>query len=86
VLSFAIVQATVSFGYALIDLAALSYLGLGAQPPGANWGLMVYEGQVGILAHHPQESLFAGLMIVVTVLAFVLAGEHRGASVDALGL
>jgi peptide/nickel transport system permease protein len=81
---FVVVQATVSFGYALIDLASLSYLGLGVQPPTADWGLMVNEGQLYILAGHPAQSLFAGLMIVITVLAFVMAGEHRGAFAERL--
>jgi peptide/nickel transport system permease protein len=76
---FVIVQATVSFGYAIIDLASLSFIGLGIQPPTADWGLMVSDGETGILAHHPEESLFSGLMIVVTVVAFVIAGERRGA-------
>jgi peptide/nickel transport system permease protein len=82
---FIVVQATVSFGYALIDLASLSYLGLGVQPPTADWGLMVSQGQLAILAHHPEQSLFAGLMIVLTVVAFVMAGERRGASIETLG-
>lgn len=71
-----LVQATLSFGYALVDLAAVSYLGLGVQPPTAEWGLMVSEGQSSILAGHPQESLFAGVMIIVTVVAFNLLGDR----------
>ena len=79
VFPFVMVQATVSFGYAMIDLASLSFLGLGVQPPGSDWGLMVSEGQPAILAHHPEESLFAGLAIVLTVIAVVMVGERRGA-------
>lgn len=74
-----IVQATLSFGYALVDLAAVSYLGLGVQPPTAEWGIMVSTGQSSILAGHPQESLFAGLMIIVTVVAFNLLGDRLAA-------
>lgn len=69
-------QATVSFGYALVDLAALSYLGLGIQPPNPDWGLMVATGQPDVVRGHPQESLFAGIMIVVAVLAFNILGER----------
>ena len=71
-----LVQATLSFGYALVDLAAISYLGLGVQPPAAEWGLMVSEGQSSILAGHPQESLAAAVMIILTVVAFNLLGDR----------
>jgi len=71
-----LVQATLSFGYALVDLAAVSYLGLGVQPPTAEWGLMVSEGQSSILAGHPQESLAAGVMIILTVVTFNLLGDR----------
>ena len=71
-----VVQATLSFGYALVDLAAVSYLGLGVQPPTSEWGLMVSTGQSSILAGYPQESLYAGAMIVITVVAFNLLGDR----------
>lgn len=71
-----LVQATLSFGYALVDLAAISYLGLGVQPPTSEWGLMVSTGQSSILAGHPQESLYAGIMIILTVVAFNLLGDR----------
>ncbi len=77
-----LVQATLSFGYALVDLAAVSYLGLGVQPPTPEWGLMVSTGQSSILSGSPEESLYAGAMIVLTVIAFNLLGDrlasHRG--------
>ncbi len=68
-------QATVNFGYALIDLAALSYLGLGVQPPAADWGVMVSEGQTAILRGAPHQSLWAGGAIVAAVVAFNVIGE-----------
>jgi peptide/nickel transport system permease protein len=68
-------QATIDFGYALIDLAALSYLGLGMQPPEPDWGVMVSEGQASILRGAPQQALWAGAAIVVAVVAFNLIGE-----------
>lgn len=76
VMPLLLVQATLSFGYALVDLAAVSYLGLGVQPPTAEWGVMVSTGQTSILAGHPQESLFAGVLIIVTVVAFNLLGDR----------
>lgn len=71
-----IVQATLSFGSALVDLAAISYLGLGVQPPTPEWGLTVSTGQASILAGYPAESLYACLMIVIAVVAFNLMGER----------
>jgi peptide/nickel transport system permease protein len=76
ILPFVFVQATLSFGYALVDLAAISYLGLGVAPPTPEWGLMVANGQASILTGYPQESLYAGLLIVVTVVAFNLLGDR----------
>jgi len=76
ILPFVLVQATLSFGYALVDLAAISYLGLGVAPPTPEWGLMVANGQSSIISGYPQESLFAGFMIVATVVAFNLLGDR----------
>ncbi|MFD5648712.1 ABC transporter permease [Streptomyces sp. NPDC127039] len=69
-----LVQATIGFGYALLDVAAISFLGLGSQPPSPEWGLMVSNGAPSILAGHPQQSLFAGLAILIVVVAFNLLG------------
>lgn len=76
VLPLLIVQSSVAFGYALLDLAAVSYVGLGVQPPTPEWGLMVSNGQPAILAGHPQQSLFAGAAIVITVLSINLLGTR----------
>lgn len=75
-------QMTASFGYAMMDLAALSFLGLGAQPPAADWGQMVSNGQAGILAQRPAESLYAGAMIFLVVIAFTTLGDRIAASAD----
>jgi len=74
-----VVQATISFGYALIDLAALSYLGLGVQPPTSDWGIMVSDGQLALLGGHPQQSLYAGAIIVITVMSCMVVGERLSA-------
>jgi peptide/nickel transport system permease protein len=79
VLPLIIAQVTLSFGYAMIDLSAVSYLGLGVQPPAADWGAMVGGGQSSILEGHPQESLLAGACIVLAVVAFTALGDHLGA-------
>jgi len=74
--SLIIAQATVSFGYVMVDLAAISFLGLGVQPPSADWGVMIASGEPSILEGHPQQSLYAGVLIVMTVCAFTILGER----------
>ncbi|MEV2253760.1 ABC transporter permease [Streptomyces sp. NPDC050147] len=74
-LPLVVVQTTASFGYALLDVAAFSFIGLGAQPPTAEWGLMVANGAPGILSGRPEQSLYAGLVIVVFVIACNLLGS-----------
>ncbi len=69
-------NATLSFGFALIDLAGLSFLGLGVQPPTPDWGAMVGEGMSGILQGYPQEAILASALIVVTVAAANVLGDR----------
>jgi peptide/nickel transport system permease protein len=71
-----VAQATIMFGWAMVDLAAVSFLGLGIQPPAPNWGVMISENQPGILQGYPLPSLGAGLCIVVVVIAFNVLGER----------
>ena len=68
-------QGVVNFGYALMDLAALSYLGLGVQPPTADWGAMVSDGQTAILEGALVQALAPGVVIVIAVVAFTVVGE-----------
>ena len=75
-LPIVLAQATFSFGSALIDFGAISFLGLGVQPPDAEWGLMVSEGRSELLEGNYQLSLSASLMIVVTVILFNFLGDH----------
>lgn len=69
-------QATLFFGYAMVDLAIISFFGLGVQPPDADWGVMVASGQTGVLQGYPAESLLAGGSIVILVVAFNVLGER----------
>lgn len=69
-------QATVGFGYAMLDLAAISFLGLGEQPPAADWGAMIAGGQAAILAGAPEQSLFPAVLVVATVLAVGVIGAR----------
>ncbi|MGW4201759.1 ABC transporter permease [Streptomyces sp. NPDC004726] len=68
-------QASLCFGYAMIDLAGLSFLGFGVQPPQADWGAMISEGQVALLQGAPLSALAPGVLIVIAVVGFSLIGE-----------
>jgi peptide/nickel transport system permease protein len=69
-------QATIGFASALMDLGAVSFIGLGVQPPTPEWGAMINEGRSPLLNGSPQEALSAGALIVLTVVAFNLLGER----------
>jgi ABC-type dipeptide/oligopeptide/nickel transport system permease subunit len=69
-------QATILFGYAMVDLAAISFLGLGVQPPAPNWGVMISENQQGLLEGYPLPALAAGACIVAVVIAVNVLGER----------
>jgi peptide/nickel transport system permease protein len=71
-----VAQGTLMFAWAMVDLAAVSFLGLGVQAPQADWGVMVGTGQPGVLQGYPEEALAAGLSIVVVVVAVNLLGER----------
>jgi peptide/nickel transport system permease protein len=72
-------QATLVFAWAMVDLAAISFLGLGVQAPTADWGVMVSTGETGVLQGYPLESLSAGITIVLVVVAVNLLGERIAA-------
>lgn len=70
------VQSFVGFGYALLDLAAISFLGLGLQPPEADWGVLVSEGKNDLLNGFGYQSIAAALLVLVTVVAINLLGDR----------
>jgi peptide/nickel transport system permease protein len=69
-----LVQAPIDFGYSILDLASLSFLGLGVQPPKADWGAMLAEGRDYLLLA-PRLAIVPGLAIMVVVVAFNLLGD-----------
>lgn len=69
-----IVQATIQFAIAVLAEAALSYLGLGAQPPQTSWGRMLSEAQ-NLMYQAPRLAIFPGLAIVIAVLGLNLLGD-----------
>jgi peptide/nickel transport system permease protein len=69
-----IVVSSLDLAFALLDIAALSYLGLGVQPPTPDWGAMLSEGQL-VLLSSPHLALAAGIAILIAVLGFNLLGD-----------
>jgi peptide/nickel transport system permease protein len=80
-LSPVIVQASLGMGYAILVEAALSFLGLGVQPPQASWGSMLAEGR-GFLDRAPWFATFPGVAIFVTVLGLNFVGDRLREALD----
>ena len=75
-----VAQAVSALGFAVIDLAAVSFLGLGVQPPTADLGLMVKSGFDSVLRGFFMESAAAGTLIVLIVLCVTVIGDRLTAS------
>jgi peptide/nickel transport system permease protein len=69
-----IVLATLDMGHIVLSITGLSFLGLGAQPPTPEWGTMLNEGK-NFMTTAPWLTIFPGLAIMITVLAFNLLGD-----------
>jgi dipeptide transport system permease protein len=76
-----IVQATLGISTAILDAAALGFLGLGAQPPSPEWGTMSADGREFVLRAWWVVT-FPGLAILITVLAFNLLGDGLRDALD----
>lgn len=77
-----IVYATTLIGLMIVVASGLSFLGLGVQPPAADWGAMIAEG-AGVLRQAPHVTFIPGVMIVVTALLFNLIGDQLRDRFDA---
>ena len=80
-ISTLLVQLTLDLGYAILDLAAMSFLGLGVQPPTPDWGIMLEEGRV-FLTVHPMMALAPGIAIIVTVVSLNIFSDGVQAYLD----
>jgi peptide/nickel transport system permease protein/dipeptide transport system permease protein len=76
-----IVQASLGFGAAILDAAGLSFLGLGAEPPTAEWGAMIAQGRAMILRAW-WVMTFPGIAILLAVLGFNLFGDGLRDALD----
>jgi peptide/nickel transport system permease protein len=68
-------QATITFAYALIDLASLSFLGLAVQAPTSDWGVMLSDHDA-VMQGHPIQVIAAGVCVVATVLSLFVLGSR----------
>jgi peptide/nickel transport system permease protein/dipeptide transport system permease protein len=76
-----IVQTTLSMASAILDAAALSFLGLGAQPPTPEWGAMIARSR-GLILRAPWVMTFPGIAILLAVLGFNLLGDGLRDALD----
>ncbi|MDE2857293.1 MAG: ABC transporter permease [Chloroflexota bacterium] len=76
-----VVQGTLGVGTAILDAAALSFLGLGAQPPTPEWGQILSESR-NYLFTSPHLVFFPGIAIMITVLGFNLLGDGMRDALD----
>ncbi|OZM57502.1 peptide ABC transporter permease [Lottiidibacillus patelloidae] len=76
-----IVQGTLSIGTAIIEAAALGFLGLGAAPPDPEWGMMLADAKT-YMQQAPWTMIFPGLAIMLTVLGFNLMGDGLRDALD----
>lgn len=81
VLSSIVVRATLGISTAILDIAALGFLGLGVKPPTPEWGTMLGDARTYILSM-PHMIIFPGIAISVTVLAFNLFGDGLRDALD----
>ena len=76
-----IVQGTLGVGTAILDAAALSFIGLGAQPPTSEWGTMLGSERNQVFTA-PHLVLYPGIAIMITVLSFNLLGDGLRDAID----
>jgi peptide/nickel transport system permease protein len=76
------VQVSLTLGYAILNAAGLSFIGLGVRPPTAEWGIMVAEGASFIVSGEWWVALFPGLVLMAAVFCFNLMGDGLRDIVD----
>ena len=74
IISKILIMASMDIGSIILYCASLSFLGLGAQPPSPDWGVMISEGK-DYLQYAPWLTIFPGLAIAVSALAFNMLGD-----------
>ena len=76
------VQVSLNLGWAILNAASLSFIGLGVRPPTPEWGIMVSEGAALVLSGQWWAALFPGLALMLAVFGFNLLGDGLRDVVD----
>jgi peptide/nickel transport system permease protein len=76
------VQISLTMGYAILNAAGLSFIGLGVRPPTPEWGIMVAEGAANIISGEWWIALFPGAALMIAVFCFNLLGDGLRDLVD----
>ena len=76
------VQISLTMGYAILNAAGLSFIGLGVKPPTPEWGIMVAEGATNIISGEWWIAFFPGLALMIAVFCFNLLGDGLRDLVD----
>jgi peptide/nickel transport system permease protein len=76
-----IVEITMGIGVAILMGSALSFIGLGSQPPVPEWGTMIADAR-SVLREHPTLALYPGICVMLTVLSFSLLGDGLRDALD----
>jgi peptide/nickel transport system permease protein len=82
ILPLLVVQTSLTFGYTILNVAGLSFIGLGVRPPTPEWGIMVAEGASSIVSGEWWVALFPGLALIMAVFAFNLMGDGMRDIID----
>jgi peptide/nickel transport system permease protein len=82
ILPIMIVQMSLTMGYAILNAAGLSFIGLGVRPPTAEWGIMVAEGASFMVSGQWWIALFPGVALMIAVFCFNLLGDGLRDIVD----
>ncbi len=76
------VQISLNMGWAIMNAAALSFVGLGIRPPAPEWGIMVFEGAANIISGQWWTFIFPGAALMLAIACFDLLGEHLRQRMD----
>jgi ABC-type microcin C transport system permease subunit YejE len=82
ILPLMMVQVSLTLGYAILNAAGLSFIGLGVRPPTAEWGIMVADGASFIVSGEWWVAFFPGLVLMAAVFCFNLMGDGLRDMVD----
>jgi peptide/nickel transport system permease protein len=82
VMPIMVVQMSLTMGYAILNAAGLSFIGLGVRPPTAEWGIMVAEGSTFMVSGEWWIAFFPGAALMLAVFCFNLLGDGLRDIVD----